>query len=117
MIGCSSNDALRGRVSMLKRTRRHNLFLGSTLAIFCGAILSAQGGQPPQKKLSDAEKKEIQAVLKIVDDAVAGQSAPDDLALAWVHHDLLKAQGNKQYVPFSVAVDPSKVAGGKVSLY
>ena len=28
--------------------------------------------------------------------------APNDLALAWVREDLLKAQGNKQYVPFTV---------------
>jgi hypothetical protein len=102
---------------MLMRTRRHNLLLGSALATLCGAMLSAQGGQPPQKKLSDAEKKEIQAVLKIVDDAAAGQTAPDDLSLAWVHNDLLKAQGNKQYVPFSVTVDASKLSGGKMSLY
>jgi hypothetical protein len=102
---------------MLKRTRRHNLIVGSVLAVLCGALLSAQGGQPPQKKLSDAEKKEIQTILKIVDDAVAGQTAPDELALTWVHSDMLKAQGNKQYVPFSVAVDASKLSGGKMSLY
>ena len=39
--------------------------------------------------------------------------APNDLSLAWVREDLLKAQGNKQYVPFTVTLDPSKVAGGE----
>ncbi len=101
---------------MLNRMRRHLLW-GSALAIMCSAIASAQSGQQSQRKMSDAEKKEIQAVLKIVDDAAAGLPAPNDLSLAWVHNDLLKAQGTKQYVPFTVSLDPAKVAGGRVSFY
>ncbi len=69
------------------------------------------------KKLNDQQKKEIQNVVKIVDDLAAGQAAPNDLDAAWVREDFLKAQGNKQYVPFTVAIDPSKVAGGNVALY
>ena len=42
---------------------------------------------------------------------MAGQPAPNDLSLAWVRHDLLKAPGNKEYVPFTVTIDPSKVVG------
>jgi hypothetical protein len=101
---------------MLMRMRRDVLLSGSALTILCTAMVSAQGGQP-QRKMSDAEKKEIQAVLKIVDDAAAGQPAPNDLTLAWVSNDMLKAQGNKQYVPFNVSIDGSKVTSGKVSLY
>jgi hypothetical protein len=37
--------------------------------------------------------------------------------VTWVHEDILKAQGNKQYVPFTIAFDPSKVTGGTVALY
>ena len=37
--------------------------------------------------------------------------------LTWVHEDFLKAQGNKEYVPFTVTIDPSKVAGGTVAFY
>ncbi len=73
--------------------------------------------QKDEKKQSDAQKKEIQNIVKIVDGVVAGQPAPNDLALAWVHEDMLKAQGNKEYVPFTVSIDPTKVAGGNVSLY
>src|SRR5262249_27323536 len=72
---------------------------------------------PQPRKLTDAEKKEIQAVQKIVDDAAAGQTAPNEVGLAWVHEDLLKAQGNKQYLPFSVSIDPSKVSGNKLTFY
>src|SRR5262245_32512933 len=68
------------------------------------------------KKQSDAQKKEIQNVVKIVDGMATGQPAPNDLSLAWVREDLLKAQGNKQYVPFTVSIDPSKTSGN-VALY
>ena len=55
------------------------------------------------EEADDAEKKEIQTVQKVVDDAAAGQAAPNDVGLAWLQEDLLKAQGNKQYLPFSVS--------------
>jgi len=109
---------------MLMLTPRRAMTLGSAAAFLFSVGVFAQNGaqqnaQPPtaQRKLSDTEKKEIQTVLKIVDDVVAGQTAPNDLSLTWAHEDLLKAQGNKQYVPFSVTLDPSKVPDGKVSLY
>ena len=34
-------------------------------------------------------------------------------SLTWVREDVLKAQGNKEYVPFTVTVDPSKVERGQ----
>jgi hypothetical protein len=98
-------------------TRRRALTLGSAAILILSAALSAQNNQPQPRKLSDAEKKEIQAVQKIVDDASAGQASPNDLGLTWLHEDLLKAQGNKQYLPFSVTIDPSKVSGGKLTFY
>jgi hypothetical protein len=69
------------------------------------------------KKQTDAQKKEIQSIVKVVDAAMAGQPGPNDLSLGWVHEDILKAQGNKQYVPFTVSVDGSKVSGGNIAFY
>jgi hypothetical protein len=69
------------------------------------------------KKKDEAQKKEIGNIVKIVDDLSAGQTAPNDLGLSWMREDVLKAQGNKEYVPFTVQVDPSKVAGGNVAFY
>jgi hypothetical protein len=80
--------------------------------VACSAAVFAQN----EKKQSDAQKKEIANIVKIVDGVAAGQPAPNDLALAWVHEDLLKAQGNKQYVPFTISIDPSKVSGN-VAIY
>jgi hypothetical protein len=91
---------------------RRGLFAVLISAVACSAVVFAQN----ERKQSDAQKKEIERVVKIVDGITAGQPAPNDLGLAWVREDLLKAQGNKQYVPFTVSIDPSKVSGN-VALY
>ncbi len=89
-----------------------------TVVLF-SAVLSAQGTQKPEppKKLTDAQRREIQAIQKIVDGAAAGQPAPNDLTLAWVREDVLKAQDNRQYVPFTVSLDASKAAGKDLTVY
>lgn len=73
--------------------------------------------QKRDKKLEEAQKKEIQAVVKVVDDVMAGQPVPDDLSATWARQDFLKAQGNRQYVPFVVTIDPSKVSTPNVAIY
>src|SRR5262249_51127105 len=97
-------------------TRRRSLTLASAAILIFSAALFAQT-TPQPRKLTDAEKKEIQTVQKLVDDAAAGQAASNDVGLAWIHEDLLKAQGNKQYLPFNVTIDPAKITGGKVTFY
>jgi hypothetical protein len=86
-----------------------------TLGLAVSVSVIAQ--KKDEKKQSDDQKKDIQAVVKMVDDVAAGQPAPNDLALAWTSADFLKAQGNKEYSPFVVTVDPTKVTGGNVVFY
>src|SRR3954464_8999997 len=69
------------------------------------------------KKKDEAQKREIQNIVKSVDDLAAGQTAANDLSMKWVREDVLKAQGNKEYVPFTVQIDPSKVSGGNIAFY
>ena len=69
------------------------------------------------KKKDEAQKREIQSIVKAVDDLAAGQPAANDLSMTWLREDVLKAQGNKEYVPFTVSVDPSKVTGDKIAFY
>ena len=69
------------------------------------------------KKKDEAQKREIQSIVKTVDDLTAGQPAANDLSMTWLREDVLKAQGNKEYVPFTVQIDPSKVSGGTVAFY
>jgi outer membrane biosynthesis protein TonB len=98
---------------MTQRRAMFALFLSSV--VVCSIGLLAQGKD--EKKKDDAQKKEIQSVVKFVDDAAAGQPASNDLDLKWVREDVLKAQGNKEYVPFTISIDPSKVAGDRVAFY
>jgi hypothetical protein len=91
-----------------------------TIALACTVSVLAQQAQPPQqkdKKQEEAQKKEIQGIVSTVDAVAAGQAAPNDFALAWVREDVLKAQGNKEYVPFTVSLDPAKAPGGTVAFY
>src|SRR5215469_3420147 len=80
-------------------------------------VFASATGYAQDKKMTDQQKKEIQNVVKIVDDLAAGQPAPNDLGATWVREDFLKAQGNKEYVPYTVSLDPSKLAGSNVALY
>jgi hypothetical protein len=90
-------------------------------ALFVAIVLVSSIGLFAQnkddKKRDDVQKKEIQNIVKIVDDAAAGQPAANDLSLTWLREDVLKAQGNKEYVPFTVSVDPSKLMGDRVAFY
>jgi hypothetical protein len=88
------------------------------LLVVLAAFLSSVGVYAQKdKKQSDAQKKEIQGIVKIVDEMMAGRPAPDELSATWVREDHLKAQGNNEYVPFTVSLDPSKVSGGTVAFY
>jgi hypothetical protein len=98
---------------MRQRRRAFTLFLSTALGCSIGLLAQSKD----DKKHDEAQKKEIQNVVKIVDEAASGQLAPNDLSLAWVHEDVLKAQGNKEYVPFTVSVDPSKLGSDRVALY
>ena len=95
---------------------RRGLALSAAAVMILSAALVAQ--KRDDKKQSDAQKKETLDIVKIADGAAAGQPTTNDLGLAWGHEDYLKATGNKEYVPFTLTFDPSKVASGSnVALY
>src|SRR5262245_6104558 len=95
--------------------KRQRVGLSVALALIVSVSVFAQ--KKDDKKQSDEQKREVQALVKVVDDVAAGQAAPNDLGLAWVREDYLKAQGNKQYAPFAVTVDPTKATGSTLSFY
>ena len=92
-------------------------FRRGVLALVALGAFAAASASAQDRKMNDQQKKEIQNVVKIVDDLAAGQAAPNDLSASWLREDFLKAQGNKEYVPFTVSIDPSKIAGGNVAFY
>jgi len=95
------------------KLRRRAFPLVLTIALACTVSVLAQ----KDKKQEEAQKKEIQGIVSTVDAVAAGQPAPNDMSLSWMREDVLKAQGNKEYVPFTVSLDPSKVPGGTVAFY
>lgn len=94
---------------------RHRAFALSVAVVLVSSGLFAQ--KKDDKKQDDTQKREILSVVKVVDDMATGQAAPNDVALSWVRDDMMKAQGNREYVPFTVSLDPSKISGGSVALY
>ena len=91
--------------------------LGVSLIVALAVSAGAFAQKKDDKKQSDDQKRETQAVIKAADDVAAGQAAANDLGAAWVHEDFMKAQGNKQYAPFTVTLDPAKVTAGTVAFY
>src|SRR6478609_3225912 len=85
--------------------------------VVCASSIALFAQSKDDKKKDEAQKREIQSIVKSVDDLTAGQPAANDLSMTWLREDVLKAQGNKEYVPFTVQIDPSKVSGGTVAFY
>src|SRR5207342_1805624 len=88
-----------------------------TVLVGCVSSMMLFAQSKDDKKKDEAQKREIQSIVKSVDDLTAGQPAANDLSMTWLREDVLKAQGNKEYVPFTVQIDPSKVSGGTVAFY
>jgi hypothetical protein len=94
---------------------RRPIALGSFFLMLAASTLLAQGKEPQPRKLSSDENKELNSISTMLNsNATASQN---DLSLTWIGNDLLKAQGNKEYVPFTVTIDPSKATAGKVAFY
>src|SRR5829696_1866995 len=117
-MGCSSGTYIffvLGRLGVMKQRRGVLAFLVVMTVASMSSGLFAQNKD--EKKKDEAQKKEIANIVKTVDDLAAGQPAPNDFGLTWLREDVLKAQGNKEYVPFTVQLDSSKIAGGNVAFY
>ena len=93
--------------------RRRSLVLASV--ILCAATgLFAQGKEPQTRKLSKDEQKELTTITTLLS---ASQAPANDLGLVWDGNEMLKAQGNNEFVPFTVTLDGSKLSDTKFSLY
>jgi hypothetical protein len=96
---------------------RQNIGLSLVVMLALSTTSGLFAQKKDDKKQTDDQKRDIQAMVKAVDDAAAGQAAPNDFGLSWTHEDFMKAQGNKEYAPFSVTIDPSKTMAGTVAFY
>jgi len=115
MMSCSIT-AFHPGAQLIMAHRRRVIALAAAAAIVCSVGLFAQ--KKDDKKRDDAQKKDVDALAKLVDEVAAGTAQPpNDLGLLWAREDAFKAIGNKEFVPFIVTVDPSKVTGGNVNFY
>src|SRR5215467_4500308 len=104
---------------VLNRRGILSLSTSAALLLACSVALVAQKKDDnSNKKQTDAQKKEILDIVNIVNGAAGGgAAATNDFGLAWVHEDYLKATANKEYIPFTVTFDASKVTSPNVALY
>ena len=95
---------------------RRGLALSAAAVMVLSAALVAQ--KKDDKKPTDAQKRDIPEIVRIVDAEATGQPAANDFGLQWVHADFLKAASNTQYVAFTLTFDASKAATStNVALY
>lgn len=102
---------------------RRVLTLAVAAATLAGApVLVAQNNPQPnrrdQERRSQQEQRDIQALVQIVDAVVAGkQPAPADIALRWEGNHFLRGADGSTYIPFTVAVDATKLATPGAAFY
>jgi hypothetical protein len=77
--------------------------------------LSAQNKEQPKR--TRQEQQDIETLVKLVDSAAAGQAAPSDVPVTWELNHFVKSADGSTYVPFTVAIDRSKLTRPAVSLY
>src|SRR5579871_2889388 len=93
---------------------RRVLTWSTALVLVLSAALLAQ--KKDDKKQTEAQKRDLPEIVKIMDAAATGQM-PNDFGLTWAHADFLKAANNLEYVPFTVTYDATKVTSPSVALY
>ena len=73
--------------------------------------------KPPKR--SKAEQADVETLVKLVDGVAGGtQPAPTDVAITWEYNHYVKGQEGVTYIPFTLSVDRSKLAGkGEVAYY
>jgi len=67
------------------------------------------------RNFNDAQKRDVSAIWKMLDDAAGGKRTVNELPLSWVGQDAVK-EGNLVFVPFTVMLDTARTAGGDVWL-
>jgi hypothetical protein len=84
-------------------------------ALVCAAPAAGQD-EPQPRELSDWERAELQSLVEVVGAARAGELVPveDPFDLS---PSFLKGTDGNSYVPFTLAIDPTKIDGSSVVVY
>lgn len=92
---------------------RRVVALAVAIALSGGYVL-AQSAKPDTKKRSKQEQQEIEAIVKVVDGAMAGQPAPTDIEMTITPY-FLKSQEPRTFVPF--VIDVTGAPAADVAMY
>jgi hypothetical protein len=95
-------------------SRRRTLVVVAA-ALMCGTA-DAGAQKKDDKKQQEAQQRDVQALVKAVETAAAGQPAPADFPIQF-QNDFLKAQDGMIYIPFTLTIDPSKLPPQPVAMY
>jgi len=92
--------------------------LASALVLSVGLFAQTdKNAEKTLKKTQEALKKDGQSLARLADGALAARGGPNDFNLTWVDEDFLKGPDNKEFVPFSVTLDPTKATTENLTLY
>jgi len=91
-------------------------------ALASAPVLVAQNNQQPnrrdQERRSQADQRDIQALVQTVDAVAAGkQPAPADIPLRWEGNHFLRGGDGSTYIPFTIVADAAKLPMPGVALY
>ena len=102
---------------------RRVVTLAVAVAMLAGTpALVAQNNQQPnrrdQERRSQADQKDIQALVQTVDAVASGkQPAPADIPIRWEGNHFLRGGDGSTYIPFTIAADASKLTSPAAALY
>lgn len=81
-------------------------------------VVAAQGNNQQEQKRSQAEQRDIQAVVQLVDAVTMGkQPAPMDIGVMWDSNHFVKGGDGSTYIPFTVTIDRNQLAMPGAALY
>ena len=103
------------RVSYHARLVATGLILVAALSIAGAESMIAQA--KPAEKSDQTQRADAQATISLVDDLATGKPAAATLPIKWEHQDYIKAQADKTYVPFTIAIEPGALTTSGLSLY
>ncbi len=91
------------------------------LAVLSPPVVAQQNNaqnRREQERRSQAEQRDIQALVQLVDAVAAGkQPAPADIPVAWVGNHFVRGAEGATFVPFTLRVDAAKMAAPGTALY
>jgi hypothetical protein len=77
-----------------------------------------QQNRREQERRSQQQQRDIQALVQMVDAVAAGkQPAPTDIGLRWEGNHFLRGADGSTYIPFTVAIDATKLASPGAAFY